>query len=45
MFREFYVRPIYGSPVSTVYCESPGDNSVDDMSAIGDELFFSEDDE
>jgi hypothetical protein len=43
--REFYVRPIYGSPVSTMFCGSPGDISVDDMSAIGDELFFSEDDE
>jgi hypothetical protein len=31
--------------VSTVFCDSPCDISVDDMSAIGDELFFSEDDE
>ena len=43
--REFYVRPVYGSPVSTVFCDSPCDMLVDDMSAIGDELFFSEDDE
>jgi len=31
--------------VSTVFCDSPCDMLVDDMSAIGDELFFSEDDE
>ena len=31
--------------MSTMFCGSPGDISVDDMSAIGDELFFSEDED
>ncbi len=30
--REHYVRPTYGSPVSTIYCESPDDVFTDELS-------------
>jgi hypothetical protein len=43
--REFYVRPTYGSPVSTVYCESPSNGSLGDLTLDDDGLGFSDENE
>ena len=40
--REFYVRPAYGSPASTVYCDSPDAASLGDLSLDEDDLVISD---
>ncbi len=44
-FWEFFVRPTYGSPVSTVYCESPSNGSLGDLTLDDDGLGFSDENE
>jgi hypothetical protein len=40
--REFYVRPTYGSPASTVYCDTPDGESLGDLSIDDDGAGFSD---